>query len=82
MKRKMRRAQRAGREWVAGLRRVENEGQGVWDMRVFFPGHFAELMAEALAGNGNAAAVLNLLINTIGHVRQAEPPALCLLCDH
>jgi len=80
--RKMRRAQRARREWVAGLLRVEDEGQGVWDMRVYFPEHFAGLTADALAGNRNAAVLLDLLINTISHIGRADPPALCLLCDH
>jgi hypothetical protein len=77
-----RKALRRHDKWVGGLRRVENEGQGVWDLRVFFPEHFIGLMADARSGNPNAAVVLDLLANTIGHVGRADPPALCLLCDH
>jgi hypothetical protein len=66
---------------MRAFRRTEQEGQGVWDMRVFFPEDFRAVMAEALA-DGHAAVLFSLLVQTIKTIGRADPPALCLLCNH
>jgi hypothetical protein len=68
--------------FVRGLRRVENEGQGVWDMRVIFPQTLPAIVSDAAAGKPGMAVLYDLVMQAASHVREARPPALCLLCDH
>jgi hypothetical protein len=77
-----RRQRRKRERFVRGFRRVENEGQGVWDMQVIFPQTVPEIVAAAAAGEPGMTVLYDLVMQAAQHVREAHPPALCLLCDH
>jgi hypothetical protein len=53
----------------------------LWDLSVFYPEHAAALVAEAVGG-GRPRALCNLLERVIKTIESANPPGVCLLCDH
>jgi hypothetical protein len=82
MNRKTRRARKAARKWLAGYQKAHDEARGIWDMQVFFPQHVLSLTIEALAGDTTAALMLEQLDVVSNMIQQADPPTLCMLCDH
>jgi hypothetical protein len=58
------------------------EGQGVWKFTIITPQMMPALIGEALAGNDYAGRVCLMVPNTLKQLADADPRALCLLCDN
>jgi hypothetical protein len=80
----MTRHQRRAREFQAGIRAVQSEGQGLWNLWVIGPDSQLELLLRAVGGDAHARQLVDLTCQTLRQVvdNRARDPALCLLCEH
>ena len=70
------------RAFVKGVRTVEAEGQGVWQMSIYAPDDVAGLLVDTLAGDERAAKTMAMLHGMMGETISANPPRICLTCDN
>jgi hypothetical protein len=76
---KRRKERRAINKTLAGM---HAEGQGVWDLMIYDPPDVATVMEAARAGDSYARRTVLMLDSVMRRVRAANPPDLCLTCDH
>jgi hypothetical protein len=80
----MNRQRRARERFQAGIRAVQSEGQGLWNLWVIRPDDHLELLLRAVGGDAHARQLVDLTCQTLRQVvdNRARDPALCLLCEH
>jgi hypothetical protein len=66
----------------AGLEEIRLEGQGVWQIAIYSIEGMLESIMRGLAGDAEAQRLAIVIGQFILAIDRADPPAMCLLCDH
>ena len=69
-------------EHQLALTQLHTEGQGVWKLSVIFPHDAPALLLASVSGDRKARQFQEAIEQFLQRLPQADPPALCLLCDH
>jgi hypothetical protein len=68
--------------WAAGMQHVNDEAAGLFNVNIIDAATGAELLAGAMAGDREAATLLDAVRQAVAQVNQAprKRPSLCMCC--
>jgi hypothetical protein len=65
-----------------GLEEIRLEGQGVWQIAIYSVEGMLESLIRGMTGDAKAQHLAIVIGQFIQAIDAADPPAMCLLCDH